>query len=51
VTFDRINAFGENIVGTNDIGLTRGKTYYYKIEAFSEAGYSPFSNTASGVAP
>lgn len=34
-----------------DTGLTTGTTYTYRIEAFTPAGYTNFSNTAAALAP
>lgn len=41
---------GANITSYQDIGLTGGATYTYRVRAYNSAGYSDYSNTSSAVA-
>ncbi|MDQ6859879.1 MAG: metallophosphoesterase [Verrucomicrobiota bacterium] len=49
VTFVKIATLSANTMSYSSIGLAPAKTYYYRVSAFSSAGESAPSNTASAT--
>jgi hypothetical protein len=48
--FSQINTVGMNVETYTSGNLTKGKKYYYRVRAYSNAGNSSYSNTASATA-
>ncbi len=48
-TWDTVATVGANVTTHRDTGLTANTTYAYRVRAFSAAGTSAFSNTASAT--
>jgi len=48
-TYSQVAEIDENITSWSDIGLSCNTTYYYRIRAQNEAGYSGYSNEASAT--
>lgn len=46
-TYTQIATVGANVLSYQSTGLTANKLYYYRVRAYSAAGNSPYSNTAS----
>jgi hypothetical protein len=49
--YREIATVGPNITTYTDKGLVPGKTYFYRIRAFSQTGYSEYTNETSYEAP
>jgi titin len=49
VTFTHLASTTANATTYNNMGLPSGTTYYYQVRAYSIAGYSSVSNTASAT--
>ena len=45
IKFREIGSVGANMTSYSDIGLLRGKNYYYRVRAYNAAGASSYSNT------
>lgn len=49
--YTAITVLGSNAVAYSDTGVSPGITYYYRIRAFNEGGYSPYSNEIQVATP
>ena len=47
VNFTQIGTVGANVTTYNDMGLSSGATYYYRVRAYSQLGDSPYSTSVS----
>jgi hypothetical protein len=45
--FQQIATVGANVTSFASTGLSRDRTYYYRVRAYNSAGSSPYSNVAS----
>lgn len=50
-TFSEIATVGANVVSYVDAGLPNSTTYWYRLRAYNSAGYSGYSNVATGTTP
>ena len=50
-TFSQIGAVGANVKSYSSTGLSKGKTYWYRVRATNASGDSAYSNTASAKTP
>ena len=50
-TFTQIAAPAQNATSFSSTGLTKNKTYWYRVRATNAVGDSPYSNTASAKTP
>jgi predicted phage tail protein len=49
VNFNQITTLGANATGYSDLGVTASTTYFYRVRAFNNTGFSGYSNTASAT--
>ena len=49
INFTRVSTVPAETSTYSDTGLTSGKTYYYKVEAYNASGYSELSDIATAV--
>lgn len=49
--FSEIASVGANVVSYVDTGLANATTYSYRVRAYNSAGFSAYSNTATGTTP
>ena len=47
VTFTQVATVGSNVTAYSNAGLSRNRTYYYRVRAYNAGGNSAYSNTAS----
>jgi hypothetical protein len=50
-SFTQIATVSANVGSYSNAGLTKNKTYYYRVRAYNAAGNSAYSNTASATTP
>lgn len=50
INFGEITTTSENVNYYTDYNVESGITYYYKVRAYNEIGYSAYSNTATATA-
>lgn len=46
-SFSKIETLSPNVTNCTDLSLSPNTTYYYKIKAYNDGGYSNYSNTVS----
>ena len=51
INFAEIDTVSSNVAWYTDATVESGTTYYYRVRAFNEAGYSGYSNVETVVAP
>ncbi|HLP59094.1 MAG TPA: trypsin-like peptidase domain-containing protein [Candidatus Deferrimicrobium sp.] len=51
VNFSQIATVGANVTNYSNTGLTASTTYYYRVRAYNNGGYSGYTNTANAATP
>lgn len=51
VNFSQIATVGANVTTYSNTGLTASTTYYYRVRAYNNGGYSGYTNTANAATP
>ncbi|MDK1032533.1 MAG: fibronectin type III domain-containing protein, partial [Planctomycetia bacterium] len=49
--WQEIGIVGRNVVSAVDPHVVQDKKYFYRVRAFNEVGFSPYSNVGSGIIP